>query len=89
MKDANRLSIGGFQLVAPQPLMLPDRLQQAFRRNPAFVVQNRRRDETCSPGGVEIFSRQKHFLNFLRLMPVKVKSADFILNAPNGRLVCS
>jgi hypothetical protein len=30
MKHADNLSIGGFKLVAPQPLMLPDGLKQTF-----------------------------------------------------------
>jgi hypothetical protein len=56
-----------------QPLMLPDGLQQMFRRHTVRVVQNMRHRELRPPGGIEIFRCRKHFLKFLRLLCVKVK----------------
>jgi hypothetical protein len=40
MKNANDFSFGGFELVATQALMLPNRLEQAFGRHTVFIAQN-------------------------------------------------
>ena len=43
MKNADGLSVGGFELVAAQALMLPDGLEQTFGRRIIFVAQDIRR----------------------------------------------
>ena len=88
MKNADNLSIGGFQLSTSQPLMLPGGLQHALGRRTVFVVQNMVRGGLPPPGGVEIFGWRKHFPNFLRPRPVKVKPPDLILNASIGGMDC-
>ena len=40
MKNADGFALGGLELFALQPLMLPDGLQQALRRRGIFVAQN-------------------------------------------------
>jgi hypothetical protein len=84
MKNADNFSIQSFQRVTLQSLMLPGRLQQALGWRTIFVAQNIGRDKLRPPGGVEIFRRRGHVLNFLRRMFVKVKPPDKILSASNG-----
>jgi hypothetical protein len=55
MKHADRFSVSGFKLVAPQPLMLPDGLKQTFGWRTVFVAQYIRCGELRPPGGIEIF----------------------------------
>ena len=88
MKNADNFSIGGFELVAAEALMLPDGLEQTLGWRTVFVVQNIGRDELRPPNGVEIFKWRKHFPNFLRLRVVKVKPPDKILNASNVNIDC-
>jgi hypothetical protein len=76
MKHADRFSVGGFKLVAPQSLMLPDCLKQTFGWRGVFVAQCIGRGELRPPGGVEIFGWRKHFLKFLLLRFMKVKPPD-------------
>jgi hypothetical protein len=64
IKHADNLSIGGFKLVAPRPLMLPDGPKQTFGWRTVFVAQHIGRGELRSLDGIEIFGRRKHFLSF-------------------------
>jgi hypothetical protein len=70
--------------VAPQPLVAPDGLEQAFRRQIIFVAQDIPRAKARAPVGVKIFRRRRHCGLLLRLRLSKVKPARIILNAANG-----
>jgi hypothetical protein len=84
MQNANGFSIGGLEPVALQPLVVPDGLEQAFRRRIIFVAQDIPRAEARAPVGVKIFRRRRHCGLLLRLRSSKVKPARKILNAANG-----
>ena len=56
VKNADAFSIGGFQLTALEPLVLPDCLQQAFGRK-MLVAQKICGDRLRAPDGVKIFAR--------------------------------
>jgi len=88
VKNADGFSTGGLQLVAPQPLMLPDGLQQTFGWQAVSVAQNIGRGELRPPRGVEVFNGQKHFPNFLRRCPSKSSGRILFLNATNGGFAC-
>jgi hypothetical protein len=90
MKDPDNFSVGGFEPVTPQALVLPDDLEQAFRRRTAFVAQSLAGDGLRPPGGVEIFVGLNHVPDFLRRRPVKVKPADKLftrIEFPGGVLI--
>ena len=84
MQNTNGFSIGGLEPVALQPLMVPDGLEQAFRRWLIFVTQDIPRAKTLAPVGVKIFRRRRHCGLLLRLCLRKVKPARIILNAANS-----
>ena len=64
MKNADGFPSGGLELVAPQPLMLPDGLKQAFGRQTDSRRAKHAGGANCgTPGGVKIFRRGKHFRN--------------------------
>jgi hypothetical protein len=84
MQNANGFSIGGLEPVALQPLVVPDGLEQAFRRRIIFVAQDVPRAKARVPVGVKIFRRRRHCGLLLRLRLSKVKPARIILNASNG-----
>jgi hypothetical protein len=84
MQNANGFSIGGLEPVALQPLVVPDGLEQAFRRRIIFVAQDIPRAEARAPVGVKIFRRWRHCGLLLRLRSSKVKPARKILDAANG-----
>jgi len=84
VQHAHARAPGGLELVAPEALMLPDGLQQAFGRRIIFVAQDIRRAATQAPVGVKIFRRRRHCGLLLRLRSSKVKPARKILNAANG-----
>ena len=84
MQNPDGFSIGSLELVALQPLVVPDGLEQAFRRRSIFVAQDMRRAEARAPVGVKIFNGRRHCGLLLRLRLSKVKPARIILNASNG-----
>ena len=84
MQNANGFSIGGLEPVASQPLVVPDGLEQAFRRRIVFVAQDVSRAQARAPAGVKIFRWRRHCGLLLRLRLSKVKLASMILNAANG-----
>jgi hypothetical protein len=57
MQNANGFSIGGLEPVASQPLVVPDGLEQVFRRRIIFVAQDIPRAKARAPVGVKIFRR--------------------------------
>jgi hypothetical protein len=77
-------AIGGLELVALQPLVAPDGLEQAFRRRIIFIVQDMHRAKARAPVGVKIVSGRRHYGLLLRLRLSKVKPAHIILTASNG-----
>jgi hypothetical protein len=64
--------------------VVPDGLEQAFRRRIIFVAQDIPRAKVRAPVGVKIFRRRRHCGLLLRLRLSKVKPARKILNASNG-----
>jgi hypothetical protein len=84
MQNANGFSIGGLEPVALQPLVVPDGLEQAFRRRIVFVAQDVSRAQARAPAGIKIFRWRRHCGLLLRLRLSKVKPARIILNASNG-----
>ena len=84
MQNADGSAIGDPELVALQPLVAPDGLQQAFRRRSIFVAQGKRRARARAPVGVKIVRRRRHYGLLLRRRLSKVKPARIILSAPNG-----
>jgi hypothetical protein len=84
MQNPDGFSIGSLEPVALQPLVVPDGLEQAFRRRSIFVAQDMRRAEARAPVGVKIFNGRRHCGLLLRLRLSKVKPARIILNASNG-----
>ncbi len=55
MQHADGFPVQSFQLVAPQPLMPPDGLEQALGGKAVFVLQNIRGAALVAPDGVKIF----------------------------------
>jgi hypothetical protein len=55
MQHADGLPLRGFQLVAPQPLMPPDGLEQTLGGKAVFIAQNVRGAALAAPDGVKIF----------------------------------
>ena len=84
MQNADGSAIGGLELVALQPLVAPDGLEQAFRRRRIFVAQDLRQAEARAPVGVKIVSGRRHCGLLLRLRLSKVKPARIILSATSG-----
>jgi hypothetical protein len=84
MQDAHPLSVGRLQPVAPETLMPPDGLEQAFGRHVIFVAQGIPGRLRLSPAGVKIFNRRKHCGLLLRRPCRKVKPAHVIGNAVSG-----
>jgi hypothetical protein len=84
MQNADGFSIGGLEPVALQPLVVPDGLEQPFRRRIIFVAQDISRVKARTPAGVKIVSQRRHCGLLLRLRSSKVKQARVILNAPDG-----
>jgi hypothetical protein len=64
--------------------VVPDGLEQAFRRRIIFVAQDISHAKARTPVGVKIIRRRKHCGLLLRLRLSKVKLASKILNAANG-----
>jgi hypothetical protein len=80
--------VGGHELLATQALVLPDGLQQVFRRRIILIAQDIRRATTQAPVGVKVFGEQEHVPLLLRRRERKVKPADEISNASNGGFAC-
>jgi hypothetical protein len=59
--------IRGFQLVAPEPLMPPDGLEQALGGKAVFVPQNVCGAVLVAPEGVEVFNGRVQLGKFLLL----------------------
>jgi hypothetical protein len=53
MKDPHRLGVQGLEFVPQQPLMLPDALEQKFRRRFLVLVENRDGAGAHPPFGVK------------------------------------
>jgi hypothetical protein len=60
MQHADSFPIRSFQLVAPQPLMPPDGLEQTLGGKAVFVAQNVRGTALFAPDGVKIFGGRIH-----------------------------
>ena len=60
MQDAEVFPIRSFELISFQALMLPDGLEQFFRRRSLAVAQLVDRAALPPPGGVEVFSAGGH-----------------------------
>jgi hypothetical protein len=66
MKYADAFSVGGFELVALETLMLPDRLQQPFGWKTVFLAQRADIAATFAPDGIKISPARFHAPSFLR-----------------------
>ncbi len=85
MKNAHGLAVQGSKLVAEQPLVLPDGLQQAFRRRFAVLAQDRNRAASHTPVGVKTGRDQWHpGIAFARSRPDCQALAARRLNASAG-----
>ena len=84
MQNPDGFPVVRLEPVALQPLVVPDGLEQAFRRRIIFVAQDIPRAKARAPAGVKIFRRRRHCGLLLRLRLSKVKPARIILNASNG-----
>jgi hypothetical protein len=82
MKNANGFPIRGFQGIAPEPLMLPDCLQQTFGRYAVFVAQTIGRADLGTPLRVKIFGWPDHLTLLLRAASRKVKTHPLNRNCP-------
>jgi hypothetical protein len=71
MENADRPSVIRFKPVAPQPLMLPNGLEEPFRGE-IFIAQKVFSAALCPPGGIEIF--QSHEALLLAFCGRKVKA---------------
>jgi hypothetical protein len=60
MQHADSFPIRSFQLVAPQPLMPPDGLEQTLGGKAVFVAQNVRVTALFAPAGIKIFGGRIH-----------------------------
>ena len=64
MEDAEIPAIGRLQLIAPNPLVLPDGLQQFFRRHGTGVAEEVYGAAALAPDGVKIFRAGVHIRFF-------------------------
>jgi hypothetical protein len=85
MKDADHPAIRSFELVASEPLVAPDGLQEALGGRLISLAQNIPRAKTGAPGGIEIFRRRRQLALLLRRRLSKVKSALKISHAVSGK----
>ena len=69
MQHADDLAVRSFQLVAPQPLMPPDGLEQTLGGKTVFVAQNVRGAAAVAPDGVKIFCAGIHSAVFCAIGP--------------------
>jgi hypothetical protein len=67
MKHSDGLTVQGFNPVAEQALVLPDRLKQALGRRVPVFVQNRDDTVAHAPVGIEAGQDWKHRAKVLRL----------------------
>jgi hypothetical protein len=91
MQDAQWFAIRSFQLMPPETLVLPDRLEQFFRRHSVFIAQGQR-PAVRPPDGVEIFRRGIHAGIFWReAIQVKVANLRYTCSgtAGHGFRTCS
>jgi hypothetical protein len=73
MKHANGLTVQGSQLIAAEPLMLPDRLEEFFRWRILTLAQRRDGGVAGTPLGVEVGGDGLHGELLLRCRSRKVK----------------
>lgn len=64
MKNADRITVQAPELIAQEALVLPDRLEQIFRRRIGVVAQDRHRAAAEPPLRVEILGHGEHRLAF-------------------------
>jgi hypothetical protein len=77
MQHADIFSVGRFELVALEALVLPDGLQQFFRRRGTGVAQEVDGAALLAPDGVEVFRAGVHTAVFCAIVPQS--QADIII----------
>jgi hypothetical protein len=60
MKDSNRFTVQGLELLAEQALMLPNGLQEAFRGRVPILVQDRNHATAHAPLSIEAGQDWRH-----------------------------
>ena len=88
MKYADASAVTGFELVAPEALVLPDGLQQPLGRPAVVLAQRADVAAAFAPPGVEIFGGRLHPEKLWRRHRREVKPAKIFLNATKPEFAC-
>src|SRR5208337_1505021 len=83
MKDSDRLAVQGFELITKQPLVLPDRLQEAFWRGVPVLVQDRNYAGLHAPLSVKAGQDRRHLAIVFALKSLHCQASE-TLNVSGG-----
>jgi hypothetical protein len=69
MKHADGFAVQRLELIAPEPLVLPDGLEQALGRGVIPLVEERDSAALQAPPGVEVVRKRQHLGDGIAPMP--------------------
>ena len=88
MKDTDRLTVQGCELIAKQSLVLPDGLQKAFGRRVPVFPQDRNDAGAHAPLGIKAGQDRRHLAIAFALMLLQCQASDTAINEAATR-VCA
>ena len=76
MKDSDRLTVQGLELLAEQALVLPDGLQEAFGRRVPVLAQDRNHAAAHAPLGIKAGQNRRHLAIAFALMLLQCQASE-------------
>ena len=76
MKDTDRLTVQGLELLSDQALVLPDGLQEAFGRRVVVIVEDRDRAAPHAPLGIKAGQDRRHLAIAFALLLLQCQASE-------------